>query len=445
MGRKRISGVLTVALNGRVVGYLARAADGATRFDYERDWLDWEYAIPVSQSMPLLERPFTGAAVRAVFDNLLPDDDRIRAKIAARVGADGTNAFSMLAALGRDCVGALQFLPEDMSPASPGPPEGELLTDDAIAERIRSLSVAPLGMRGGGDAFRISLAGAQDKTALLYRDGQWFEPSGTTPTTHILKPQIGKVQTANGEVDLLESVQNEHFCMAFCRALGLPVAQTEILRLEDDLLVLSIERFDRRLDNKGRLLRLPQEDMCQALGVLPTGKYESDGGPGIKDCLNFLKSSDTPDDDRRVFMKAQIIFWMIGATDGHAKNFSLFMQPGGRFHMTPLYDILSTQWQHDSRQIPRNAFRLAMAVGDRRRYKVSEIAPRHFEQMAKLAGFPTDELRTVMGEIVSDFPHASETVTDKLNECVPESMVEAILTAARKRAGQIEIELNRST
>ncbi|NNU16221.1 type II toxin-antitoxin system HipA family toxin [Parvularcula sp. ZS-1/3] len=442
MGRKRKSGVLTVALNGRVVGRLARAADGATRFDYAQEWLDWEYAIPVSRSMPLVDRPFTGLAMRAVFDNLLPDDDRIRARIAARVGADGTDAFSMLAALGRDCVGALQFLPEDMPPAPPGPPEGEPITAEGITERIRSLSVAPLGMRGGDDAFRISLAGAQNKTALLYHEGKWMVPTGTTPTTHILKPQIGMVQTPDGEVDLTDSVQNEHLSMALCRAFGLDVASTEILELEDDLRVLSIERFDRRLDSKGRLLRLPQEDMCQALGILPTGKYESDGGPGIEACLDLLKSSDQPDADRRAFIKAQIVFWLIGATDGHAKNFSLFLEPQGRSRLTPLYDILSTQWQHDRRQIARNAFRLAMAIGDKRRYKVTEIAPRHFEQTAKLAGFPIDALHAVMGEVVSELPRASEALTAQRDARVPAAMAEAIVAAATTRAQQIEAYLN---
>lgn len=442
MGRKRKSGVLTVALNGRVVGRLARAADGATRFNYARDWLDWEHAIPVSRSMPLVDRPFTGLAVRAVFDNLLPDNDRIRARIAARVAADGTDAFSMLAALGRDCVGALQFLPEDMPPEPPGPPEGDPISAAAIAQRIRSLSEAPLGMRGGDDAFRISLAGAQDKTALLYHEGAWMVPIGTTPTTHILKPQIGKVQTTHGEVDLTESVQNEHICMELCRALGLAIAPTEVLELDDDLLVLSIERFDRRVDGKGRLLRLPQEDMCQALSILPTTKYEIDGGPGMVDCLDLLKSSDHSDVDRRAFMKAQIVFWLIGATDGHAKNFSLFLESQGRFGLTPLYDILSTQWQHERRQIPRKSFRLAMAIGDKRRYKVTEIAPRHFEQTAKLAGFPMDALHEVMGAIVSQLPRASETLTAQLDASVPEAMADAILAAAITRAKQIEAYLN---
>ncbi len=304
-----------------LVGRLVRAADGATRFDYIRDWLDWEYAIPVSHSMPLMDRPYTGLAMRVVFENLLPDDDRIRARIAARLGAEGTDAISMLSALGRDCVGALQFLPEDVAPEPPGPPVGKSLTDNDIAARIRSLATTPLGIRGGEDAFRVSPAGAPDKTALLFHNGQWMVPIGTTPTTHILKPQIGRVRTARGEIDMTDSVQNEHFCMALCRALGLAVARTDILRLSDNLLVLSVERFDRKFDSKGRLLRFPQEDMCQSLGVVPTLKYENDGGPGIAACLDLLKSSDTPDRDRRTFFKALLVFWLIGATDGHAKIF----------------------------------------------------------------------------------------------------------------------------
>jgi serine/threonine-protein kinase HipA len=392
--------------------------------------------------MPLLDRPYTGLAVRAVFENLLPDDERIRSRIAACVGAEGTDAFSMLAALGRDCAGALQFLPEGDAPVAPGPPAGEALTAEDVADRIRSLAEAPLGMRGGDDAFRISLAGVQDKTALLFHDGRWMLPTGATPTTHILKPQIGPVQTANGTVDMTASVQNEHVCRALCRALGLPVAKTEILTLPDDLLVLSIERFDRKLDARGRLLRLPQEDMCQALGVPPTLKYESDGGPGIRACLDLLKSSDTPDHDRQAFMKAQLIFWLIGATDEHAKNVSLFLKPQGRFSLTPLYDILSTQWQFDRRQIPRNTMRLAMAIGDRSRYTVADISPRHFAQTARLAGFPIGSLQQIMAELIEALPKASAMVQADRADSVPADMLDAILNAASTRAGQIEAWLN---
>ena len=442
MGRRRRSGVLSVALNGRIVGQLTRAADGATRFDYARDWLDWEHAIPVSISMPLADRPFTGMAVRAVFDNLLPDDDRIRARIAARVGAGGIDAFSMLAAIGRDCVGALQFLPDGAQPAPPGPPQGEPLTRDAMAQLIRSLAAAPLGMRSGDGAFRMSIAGAQDKTALVFHGGRWLWPTGATATTHILKPKIGMVQTTHGPVDMTDSVQNEHFCMALCRAFGLDTARTDILHLADDVTVLSVERFDRLLDRHGRLLRLPQEDVCQALGVPPALKYESEDGPGIAACLGLLKSSDTPDHDRRAFIKAQIVFWLIGATDGHAKNFSLFLKPGGRFQLAPLYDILSTQAPHDRGQIPRSAFRLAMSVGDQRRYRMTQIGPRHFEQTARQAGLSVSALTEVMAEITAGLPGAFEAAYRDTRGAAPETMTQSIMIAAMARSSQLEAYLN---
>src|SRR5690606_9589189 len=159
-----------------------------------------------------------------------------------------------------------------------------------------------------------SIAGAQEKTALLRKDGQWFKPNGTTATTHILKPQIG--QLPNG-IDLSNSVENEHFCAKLMAALGVPTAHTEIADFGGKR-TLIVERFDRLWTTGGRLLRVPQEDICQALSVPPSRKYQSDGGPGMRDIIELLKGSDTPEDDIATFMRACIIFWVLGATDGHA-------------------------------------------------------------------------------------------------------------------------------
>lgn len=249
-----------------------------------------------------------------------------RSSDAARTRAEGTDAYSLLGAIGHDCMGALQFLPPGVDPGPAGAVAGERIHDDEIAALLGNLATTPLGITEEKN-FRISLAGAQEKTALLYRDGQWYKPRGTTATTHIFKPAIGRL--SNG-MDLTESAENEYFCLKTTAALGLETAQAQLANFGGKS-VLIVERFDRRWTADGRLLRLPQEDCCQALSVPPTHKYQEDGGPGIPQILELLRGSDTPLPDQRAFLKANIVFWLLGATDGHAKNFSLVLRPGGRF------------------------------------------------------------------------------------------------------------------
>lgn len=430
----RRSSALEVLLNGRHVGRLSRAANGAIDFSYACEWLDWENAIPVSLSLPLDTLRYTGAVVTAVFDNLLPDNDDIRRRIAGRVGAEGVDAYSLLAAVGRDCVGALQFLPEREGGAAAGTIDAEPVTDDAVADILRNLGRAPLGLQAD-DAFRISIAGAQEKTALLWWEGRWHKPLGTTPTTHILKPQIGELP--NG-IDLSNSVENEHLCLTFLRELGLPVAATRIERFGDGP-VLIVERFDRLWARDGRLLRRPQEDMCQALGVPPTRKYEDHGGPGVSDLLRLLAASDRPDVDRRMVMKAVIAFWLIGATDGHAKNFSIHLGSGGRLSATPLYDVLSAEPSLAAHQVNRRQMRLAMAIGDKRRYRLDEIAPRHFLETAVRAGYDELSTREILAEVRATAEVAFERAVQAMPTDTPAVLTDPIGTAIRERAGRIDL------
>ena len=190
MARPR-STTLKVCLNGRHVGALRRAGNGAVTFAYEASWLTWEHSFPISISMPLREEIYSGDAVSNVFGNLLPDAPSVRKQIAERVAAGGDDAISLLAKIGRDCVGALQFLPPDADCTLPSEIEAKAVSDADIATLIKSLATAPLGLSENDDAFRISIAGAQEKTALLLMNGKWMSPLGVTPTTHILKPQIG--------------------------------------------------------------------------------------------------------------------------------------------------------------------------------------------------------------------------------------------------------------
>ena len=428
MARRKTGIALSIFLNSRLVGRLDRAASGAVSFRYDVSWLAWESALPVSLSLPLRENKLTGAVVTAYLDNLLPDNEPIRRQIADRVHAEGYDATSLLAAIGRDCVGALQFLPEGQDPGPAGALSSRPINNDEIARRLANLARAPLGL-GEDDDFRISIAGAQEKTALLRLNGQWHLPHGTTATTHILKPQLGLLP--NG-IDMSQSVENEHFCMRFLAMLDLPAAKTEIIDF-DDQRALSIERFDRLWTRDERMLRLPQEDCCQALATHPSMKYETDGGPGIAEILDILKGSDDAMTDRMRFLKAQIVYWLLGATDGHAKNFSLSLMPGARFHLTPLYDVMSAQPAVDAGQLRHNKMKFAMAVGSNRHYAVGDILPRHFRQIANSSGVPDSSVENIFAELGRDVPGALEKTANQMPPGFPQALLDSITRGVLNR------------
>jgi serine/threonine-protein kinase HipA len=427
---------LNVLLNGRLVGHLNKSSAGAIDFQYDTGWLAWEHAMPVSLSLPLREDRYIGQPVIAVFENLLPDNDAIRRRLAASMQAEDSDAYSLLAVIGRDCVGALQFVREGVDAGPVGEVRGEEVTDEQIAETLKQLGTVPLGVTAESE-FRISIAGAQEKTALLREGDRWCKPLGATATTHILKPEIGKTRSG---LDLTLSVENEHLCMKFASALGLPVAKTTIEHFAGQR-VLVVERFDRSWIGGGRLLRLPQEDCCQALSVPPDTKYQADGGPGMHEIINLLKGSDDPEADQKVFLKAQICFWLLAATDGHAKNFSVFLHPGGRFRLTPLYDIMSAQPNLDANEIRKNKLKLAMSVGDQRHYVIDTILPRHFVQTANRSGVSTEVVTALFEELLEDVPKALEKVRTELPSGFPEKLVESISHAVVSRLDHLKYYL----
>jgi serine/threonine-protein kinase HipA len=428
MGRKRSYTPLNVFLNSRLVGQLVREPSGGVSFAYARDWLDWEHRMPVSLSLPLQENRYSGAPVMAVFDNLLPDSDLIRRRVAERVGAEGVDAFSLLSQIGRDCIGALQFLPDGQEPQPMSELTGELVDEVQIGAILSDLDLAPLGIRREND-FRISVAGAQEKTALLRKDGQWIEPTGTTPTTHIIKPQIGRLP--NG-MDLSDSVENEYLCLKLMEAFGLRAANVEMAQFGHKK-ALVVERFDRRWTSDGRLIRLPQEDCCQALSVVPTQKYQNEGGPGISDIMDLLLGSDDPNKDRYDFFKANVLFWLLGATDGHGKNFSVSLLPGGRFRMTPLYDVLTVQPTVDARQIERKYFKLAMNFGNSNHYKVANIVGRHIVETGVKSGFSRAVVQRLFEELQETSHAIIEATFNQLPEGFPEALLASIDGALRSR------------
>ena len=409
MPRRPVHDPLRVFINGQLVGFFLKDPSGTVAFGYDESWLARDNAIPVSLSLPLREDSFNGPVVAAFFENLLPDSESLRRRVSEKVGAEGMDAYSLLSRIGRDCVGALQFLPEDEELQASTEIQGRVASDSEIEGMLLNLAQAPLGLEPERD-FRISIAGAQEKTALLRYKDQWWKPSGATPTTHILKKQMGTLP--NG-LDLSNSIENEFYCLRLLAAFGLPVNHAEISTFGKTK-ALVIERFDRRWTRDGRLLRLPQEDCCQALSVPPSRKYQNDGGPGISDILRLLKASDIPAEDQKRFLKAQVVFFLIGATDGHAKNFSIFLGPLGRFRLTPLYDILSAQPSLALGQIHKKQMRLAMFAGTNRHYVVDRICGRHFAQTVDRVGLPRGLAKEVMEEVAMRAVAAKQELEESL-------------------------------
>jgi serine/threonine-protein kinase HipA len=436
MGRRKTHAPLNVLINNRLVGRLEKEPGGAIEFQYDQSWLDWPPHFPISLSMPPRKATFRGEPVVAVFDNLLPDNPVVRRLVAEKTGAQGTDSYSLLEQIGRDCVGAMQFLPDGTVVDAFQPIEGEPVSDEEIEAILANLSLAPLGIDTEQE-FRISVAGAQEKTALLFHDGRWKRPVGTTPTTHILKPQLGEIPTPWGMIDLSNSVENEHYCLKLLEGFGLPIAQTEIVTFEARR-VLVVERFDRQWRGNDRLLRLPQEDCCQALSIPSSRKYQNQQGPSAVDILTLLQGSDEPLKDQAAFFKSQIIFWLIGATDGHGKNFSVFLRPGGRFELTPFYDVLSAQPAFDAKGIPHNKYKLAMSVGASRHYKILDVHGRHFIETAKEAGLGPTIFKQVLDEVFRDALPAAERALSLMPQDFHAEIHTSVVNAMTGRLRQLE-------
>lgn len=427
---------LWVWMNGEHVGSWQRARTGAHRFVYEASWLASARVRPLSLSLPITpDRTVAGPVVANYFDNLLPDDERIRRRVSARFKVGSTEVFDLLQAIGRDCVGAVQLLPPEQPPAGFDRVEFEAMDEQTVARHLRGVAAEPgLGADQDPDDLRISIAGAQEKTALLRVDGQWCRPLGATPTTHILKLPLGLV--GGRRLDLTHSVYNEWLCAQLLRELGLPVAQTDIATFGDET-VLVVERFDRQwVQGESRwIARIPQEDFCQVQGLPSHAKYEAQGGPGMASCLQVLRGSVAAQADIHHFLCAQLAFWLLAATDGHGKNFSIFLLPGGGWRMTPLYDVLSA-WPvigHGAHHIAWQEAKLAMAVRSKNvHYELAGIQTRHWQGLAQRSG--ADGTWEAMQALVARVEPAIAAVQARLGADFPQQTAQPIFEGAVRQA-----------
>ena len=442
-------GSLALWMNGVFVGTWSMGANQPEILTYADSWLANDAARPLSLSLPFTpgNQPHRGDVVNSYFENLLPDNKEIRERAARRYQTGSIDAFALLTEIGRDCVGALQLLPSNVEAAGLQPINVTPLTDAEVAQLLRD-TLAPAAIAGGRDdgddeEFRISIAGAQEKTALVRYQDRWCLPHQHTPTTHIFKLPLGLV--AGLQLDMRDSIENEWLCSLILREFGLPVAHCEPWQFED-MKVLAVERFDRQWwngPNGATIIRLPQEDMCQATGLSPLLKYEADGGPGIDRIIELLNMSMNRDEDRRVFFQAQVLFWMLCATDGHAKNFSIFLRPGGRFQLTPLYDVLSVYpWlgAGPGKLSPHKA-RMAMAVRATNPHrKMKEILRRHWLAVGERHGISTPDGEgtfAVLDDLVDRTPQVIAAVRAQLPNGFPQYVADSILGGLQDAANRL--------
>ncbi len=439
MARPVTPHTLTVWMNDELVGHWSAPPREPQQFTYADAWLHSKLARPISHSMPLGPpgTVYRGPTVEHYFDNLLPDNRDIRERLRQRFGARSSRAFDLLAELGRDCIGAIQLTTGDAPRPDVRRIDGEAL-DEAGIERVLDSALAGNAVgRQEEEDLRISLAGAQEKTALLRVGSQWMRPMHATPTTHILKLPLGDFPQG---VDMRQSVENEWLCAQLLRAYDVPAAECWIDTFGRHK-VLVVERFDRRFaPDDSWIMRIPQEDFCQFTATSRENKYEADGGPGIRRIMELLLGSTAAEADRVDFFRTQVLFWMLCAIDGHAKNFSVFLEAAGGFRLTPRYDVLSALpvlGTKAGRYSPHKV-KMAMAVhGEKNRhYAWSQILRRHWLETARVCGLAARAEQEI-DALVAETPRVISAVAALLPKGFPDDVSGPVLDGLTESARKL--------
>lgn len=409
---------LRVWWDGRAVGTLRTNEHGEMQFVYEPTWLADAAAPPLSLSLPKREAPFKRRECRPFFAGLLPEDVQ-RDGVARALGVSRGNDFALLDALGGDVAGALTLLPEGVTPPhSDSDVTTRPLEEEALRDILDRLPSRPL--LAGQDGLRLSLAGAQSKLPVVLVDDRVALPVPGQPTTHILKPPIARFSG---------TTENEALVMQLAARCGLPVARVEPRAVERRPYLL-IERYDRRVTEGGRVRRLHQEDICQALGIVPEHKYAAEGGPTLPDTFALVRRvTMQPALAVLALLDVAIFNVIVGNADAHGKNFSLLL--GSIVTLAPFYDLLCTS------AYPELSPRFAMKVGGAS--TLEEIGGSTWGKFASDIGMGAPYVRVRVGELVGLVLGALEEVGDSLAErgVLDHQELTRVATLIRSRAERV--------
>lgn len=425
---------LAVLIDGRPAATLTRGEGGKLSLAYLSEWRQSVDAVPLSLSLPLTSNAHRHKTILNYLWGLLFERKPVLEALANANGISVEDVFGLAALRGEDLPGAVVIVPPEKLNSLRKREGVKPISEAQLATFLKELSMGrtALGITEGASHF--SLAGVQPKKAICLVNGKWYEPRGSTPSTHIIKPATP---------DFTDVVEVEHFCLRLADKLGLTVAKSSVLYLNDQPYFVA-ERFDRvRIKNSrraeltesgGTVVRIHQEDMCQALGVHPDKKYQSMNGPSMRDIMRLLNGSERAVVDRERFMRACAFNFVMAAPDAHAKNYSILHNPGGTFRLAPLYDVISVL-TYDTGKYGH----LAMYVDGEREWK--RIAPKHWEREAQACGFNPKIMLRLAGEIVEEAPAAAKAV---LAECAAEGvktpMLKKLVAEIGKRCKDLKDE-----
>jgi len=409
-----MSNQLYVFMANVKVGLLNQSKGGTLSFQYDENYIA-NNGMAISLSMPLSQSSYDNEITKAFFSGMLPDETP-RRNLARFLGVSEKNSFALLEAIGGECAGALSLRPDDYS-LDQSNDEPEILDDKRLKEILDLIKRRP--MLAGVDGVRLSLAGAQEKIAVGIIDGKIAIMKGDAPTTHILKPMIEGIK---------DSVQNELFCMRLAKAMGIKVPQTGIVYV-DEIPCYLVERYDR-INENGKIIRLHQEDFCQALGIPPELKYEREGGPTVTNSLDLLRLNSTqPAADIIQFMDILIFNYLIGNADAHGKNYSLIYN-AKKPQLAPAYDLLSTAIYPDL------AKKMAMKIGGK--YDADRVYLRHWQRLVPDTIVAKRNLERRLLESANQIlPRAHEVVGTLINENSNSEVFEKIIAVVEKRSKHI--------
>lgn len=398
---------LLLFISGALAGHVLQDANGALSFAYETAYS----GPPVSLSMPISPITYPQRIIRPYLQGLLPDDPNVRADIANRYSCLGENPFDLLSHIGLDCPGAVQLVPEgDASLVESRPGNLVELSGPDLENRLRLLREHASSPWDANHEGRWSLGGAQSKMALRYQGGHWYDCEGSEPTTHILKP--GVTGYDNQALD-------EYLCQRVALKMGLPAAKVEYLAFGSEHAV-SIQRYDRIIGADGTVTRVHQEDLCQALGVDPNRKYAEQGGPSSPDVLALLATTEAEAaHNLQLFILYLLFNYLIGATDSHAKNYSILLSAGNSAVLAPLYDVASIAPYQSLSPRRRKPLRAAMSIGDENRFGMLDNS--HLEQLSHdanltAAGVTLEWINSSAIRMASQMPTALQSALDEAND-----------------------------